>query len=148
MQADTLLIPAAACSRYGAALCRTGQTSRTGRTDLVCRYNSTFTTKARKQKSTSDEVLLFLKMVVGDGLLSRRSSTLQAMSNQMIRLHSINAVHGSRRDLRHILNNKKSTSDEVLLFLRWWWEMDSNHRTRREQIYSLPPLTARQSHQE
>ena len=24
--------------------------------------------------------------------------------------------------------------------------MDSNHRTRREQIYSLPPLTARQSH--
>ena len=29
---------------------------------------------------------------------------------------------------------------------KWWWEMDSNHRTRREQIYSLPPLTARQSH--
>ena len=43
LRADTLLIPAVACSRYGAALCRTGQTSRTSRTDLVCRCNSAFT---------------------------------------------------------------------------------------------------------
>ena len=21
--------------------------------------------------------------------------------------------------------------------LRWWWEMDSNHRSQRQQIYSL-----------
>ena len=42
LRAVTLLIPAVACGRYGAALCRTGQTSRTGRTDLMCRYNSAF----------------------------------------------------------------------------------------------------------
>ena len=30
--------------------------------------------------------------------------------------------------------------------LRWWWEMDSNHRSQRQQIYSLPPLAARESH--
>ena len=43
LRADTLLIPAVAHCPQGAALCRTGQTSRTGRTDLVCRYNSAFT---------------------------------------------------------------------------------------------------------
>ena len=30
---------------------------------------------------------------------------------------------------------------------KWWWEMDSNHRSQRQQIYSLPPLAARESHQ-
>ena len=42
---------------------------------------------------------------------------------------------------------KNAPLTRCVVFLRWWWEMDSNHRTRREQIYSLPPLTARQSHQ-
>ena len=27
---------------------------------------------------------------------------------------------------------------------KWWREMDSNHRSRRQQIYSLPPLAARE----
>ena len=26
----------------------------------------------------------------------------------------------------------------------WWERMDSNHRSRRQQIYSLPPLAARE----
>ena len=26
----------------------------------------------------------------------------------------------------------------------WWRRMDSNHRSRRQQIYSLPPLAARE----
>ena len=26
----------------------------------------------------------------------------------------------------------------------WWEKMDSNHRSRRQQIYSLPPLAARE----
>jgi hypothetical protein len=26
---------------------------------------------------------------------------------------------------------------------KWWRRLDSNQRTRREQIYSLPPLTTR-----
>ena len=28
-------------------------------------------------------------------------------------------------------------------FSRWWRRLDSNQRTQREQIYSLPPLTTR-----
>ena len=27
----------------------------------------------------------------------------------------------------------------------WWEEVDSNHRSRRQQIYSLPPLATRES---
>ena len=27
-------------------------------------------------------------------------------------------------------------------FLSWWGKVDSNHRSRRQQIYSLPHLTA------
>ena len=126
-----------------------------------------------------------------------------ALSNQMVRLHGINAVHGLRRDLP-TSENKKSTSNEVLyifnwwwemdctaggcappraqcsalsnlmvrlcrrgrltaalcisphnkkthlkrdaLYFSWWWEMDSNHRSQRQQIYSLPPLATRESH--
>ena len=26
----------------------------------------------------------------------------------------------------------------------WWGKVDSNHRSRRQQIYSLPPLAARE----
>ena len=29
---------------------------------------------------------------------------------------------------------------------KWWWKMDSNHRSRWQQIYSLPPLAAREFH--
>ena len=28
--------------------------------------------------------------------------------------------------------------------LLWWREMDSNHRSQRQQIYSLPPLATRE----
>ena len=28
-------------------------------------------------------------------------------------------------------------------FIKWWRRLDSNQRTHREQIYSLPPLTTR-----
>ena len=31
---------------------------------------------------------------------------------------------------------------------KWWWGMDSNHRRRSQQIYSLPPLAAREPHQQ
>lgn len=30
----------------------------------------------------------------------------------------------------------------VRLALLWWERVDSNHRSRRQQIYSLPHLTA------
>ncbi len=32
------------------------------------------------------------------------------------------------------------------MFPLWWWRMDSNHRSHRQQIYSLPPLTTRELH--
>ena len=30
------------------------------------------------------------------------------------------------------------------VYTLWWREMDSNHRSRRQQIYSLPPLATRE----
>ena len=41
------------------------------------------------------------------------------------------------RDIERVMN--------ITLFYKWWGEMDSNHRSRRQQIYSLPPLAARES---
>ena len=38
--------------------------------------------------------------------------------------------------------DKKSRINMIRLF--WWGEMDSNHRSRWQQIYSLPPLAARE----
>ena len=32
------------------------------------------------------------------------------------------------------------------LSIKWWWRMDSNHRRYHQQIYSLPPLAARELH--
>ena len=31
--------------------------------------------------------------------------------------------------------------------LPWWERVDSNHRSRRQQIYSLPPLATRERSQ-
>lgn len=30
------------------------------------------------------------------------------------------------------------------MFLLWWEKMDSNHRSKTQQIYSLPPLATRE----
>ena len=60
---------------------------------------------------------------------------------------AFHAFHGFRRDLPQPSENKKSTSLEVLIIFKWWWEMDSNHRRQCQQIYSLPPLATRESHQ-
>ena len=38
--------------------------------------------------------------------------------------------------------NKKPTF--LGWFLFWWERVDSNHRSRRQQIYSLPPLATRE----
>ena len=38
--------------------------------------------------------------------------------------------------------DKKSRINMIRLF--WWGEMDSNHRSRWQQIYSLPPLATRE----
>ena len=42
---------------------------------------------------------------------------------------------------------KKAPRLRCVIF-RWWWEMDSNHRSQRQQIYSLPPLATRESHRD
>ena len=70
-----------------------------------------------------------------------------ALSNQMVRLHAT----ALRRCLitafsRPLLKTKKAPRLRCIVF-KWWWEMDSNHRRQCQQIYSLPPLATRESHQ-
>ena len=43
------------------------------------------------------------------------------------------------------MNTKKNVPDSKIRHIIWWREMDSNHRSRRRQIYSLLPLAARES---
>ena len=43
---------------------------------------------------------------------------------------------------------KISNGGTILVKSKWWWEMDSNHRRCNQQIYSLPPLAARESHRQ
>ena len=38
---------------------------------------------------------------------------------------------------------KKSRANGTTFF-EWWERVDSNHRSRRQQIYSLPPLATRE----
>ena len=40
----------------------------------------------------------------------------------------------------HYSNKKSQTTKSFEIF--WWGKVDSNHRSRRQQIYSLPHLTA------
>ena len=42
------------------------------------------------------------------------------------------------------MNTKKNVPDSKIRHIIWWERVDSNHRSRRQQIYSLPPLTARE----
>jgi len=77
LRADTLLIPAVAHCPQGAALCRTGQTSRTGRTDLVCRYNSAFTPELAVSGSVCKLNPAACDVANGGTGFLRRSSMLQ-----------------------------------------------------------------------
>ena len=43
--------------------------------------------------------------------------------------------------LIHIYQNKR---DALGVSSFWWREMDSNHRSKMQQIYSLPPLATRE----
>ena len=42
------------------------------------------------------------------------------------------------------MNTKKNVPDSKIRHIIWWRRMDSNHRSRRQQIYSLPPLATRE----
>ena len=44
---------------------------------------------------------------------------------------------------KRIIQNKNPI-DESIGSLFWWERVDSNHRSRRQQIYSLPPLATRE----
>ena len=41
------------------------------------------------------------------------------------------------------MNTKKNVPDSKIRHIIWWGKVDSDHRSRRQQIYSLPPLAAR-----
>ena len=43
-----------------------------------------------------------------------------------------------------LVEKKQPLSPRQRLFLFWWERVDSNHRSRRQQIYSLPPLATRE----
>ena len=42
------------------------------------------------------------------------------------------------------VNRIKQKTDLLVSFLFWWERVDSDHRSRRQQIYSLPPLATRE----
>ena len=42
------------------------------------------------------------------------------------------------------MNTKKNVPDSKIRHIIWWREMDSNHRSKLQQIYSLPPLATRE----
>ena len=42
------------------------------------------------------------------------------------------------------MNTKKNVPDSKIRHIIWWGKMDSNHRSQRQQIYSLPPLATRE----
>ena len=52
------------------------------------------------------------------------------------------AIYGKNRT--YVRYERKKTKNGKNRSLRWWRRMDSNHRSRRQQIYSLPPLAARE----
>ena len=57
------------------------------------------------------------------------------------RLHSQRLLNVPVRE-RFIPPNKKDLPQQV--FFVWWGKVDSNHRSQRQQIYSLPPLATRE----
>ena len=52
------------------------------------------------------------------------------------------AIYGKNRT--YVRYERKKTKNGKNRSLRWWRRMDSNHRSRRQQIYSLPPLATRE----
>ena len=46
--------------------------------------------------------------------------------------------------LNHPFPTKKKTDVPAVHRFSWWERVDSNHRSQRQQIYSLPPLATRE----
>ena len=42
------------------------------------------------------------------------------------------------------MNTKKNVTDSKIRHIIWWGMVDSNHRRRCQQIYSLSPLATRE----
>ena len=42
------------------------------------------------------------------------------------------------------MNTKKNVPDSKIRHIIWWGMVDSDHRSQRQQIYSLPPLATRE----
>ena len=62
--------------------------------------------------------------------------------------YSDSSLTAASRHADVIEKNKKPkrcpNQDKVRISCFWWRRMDSNHRSRRQQIYSLPPLATRE----
>ena len=42
------------------------------------------------------------------------------------------------------MNTKKNVPDSKIRHIIWWRRVDSNHRSKKQQIYSLSPLATRE----
>ena len=62
--------------------------------------------------------------------------------------HSIKQRNRQGLTLPCVYINRKSETvtddNKFRIILSWWERVDSNHRSRRQQIYSLPPLATRE----
>ena len=124
----------------------------------LCRWyqfwlSGTFVTNRRRGKKRHLNLRLWVMHGKMDwlALLDLRSALLShrlQRSNQMV---LILWCYTSQRLCRYLPTTffltKKSTSIlRCCIVKKWWWKMDSNHRSRWQQIYSLPPLAAREFH--
>ncbi len=72
--------------------------------------------------------------------VSEKSSLLET-SQSNCRWHLAASANHSMV-LIHLLIKRKAPTNVDAFF--WWREMDSNHRSKMQQIYSLPPLATRE----
>ena len=61
-----------------------------------------------------------------------------------LRQRSSDLYWKAQRFIRLPVKNKKQKTASSRLLLFWWRRVDSNHRRRCQQIYSLPPLATRE----
>ena len=71
--------------------------------------------------------------------VSEKSSLLET-SQSNCRWHLAASANHSMVLIHLLIKRKAPTNVDAF----WWREMDSNHRSKMQQIYSLPPLATRE----
>ena len=112
----------------------------------VNRAESTIPSIKKRHRDFSKEV-----DSLGVGQFSNIQQNAALCSAMLSKVHNgaVAICNGANRGLRtryliHSLSQKKAVSRLRYCFF-WWEEVDSNHRRRCQQIYSLLPLATRES---